>query len=106
MAMSGNLPQAKNAVFAPSEPLAERLVHMVVSLATELAVTHERVDTLERMLGKAEILNPECLKNPDLDAEAEEARRLWRERFLDRIFQQLQSEIATAEKDSSSGGKE
>lgn len=104
--MSSDSPSPGKTQFAPSEPLAERLTHMLVAMATELAVTHERVDTLERALAKAGALEPHNPENPDLDAEADEARRQWRESFLDRIFEHLQAEITTAQHSNSLGGPE
>lgn len=104
--MSSDSPSPSKTQFAPSEPLAERMTHMLVAMATELAVTHERVDTLERALAKVGVLEPDNLANPALDAEADKARRQWRESFLDRIFEHLQAEIATAQHSSSQGGSE
>ena len=47
--MSSDRASMEIARFAPDEPLAERLVHLFVAMATELAATHERVDTLDRI---------------------------------------------------------
>ncbi|MFK7958595.1 MAG: hypothetical protein AB8B96_21060 [Lysobacterales bacterium] len=85
------------AQFAPAEPLAERLTHMLLALATELATTRERVDTLEKMLDADGVLKSDSVESFVLDPEAQEARMQRREQFLDRIFEHLQSEIDTAQ---------
>lgn len=82
--------------FVPEEPLAERLLHMLVAMATELAATHERVDTLERLLTETGTLAADGVDNFVPDNSADSARKAWREQFLDRIFEQLQNEIDRA----------
>lgn len=85
-----------DAVFAESEPLAERLTHMLIAVAAELAVTHERVDTLERLLHDAGVIEPGSIDAFAPDEDAETARREWREHFLDKFFEHLSAEIAAA----------
>lgn len=97
--------QAKKTIarFAPDEPIAERLVHLFVAMASELAATRERVDTLERMLAEAGVVASGGADAwaPDAEGEAARAewRNQWREQFLDRAFEELLGEIAAA-KDS------
>jgi hypothetical protein len=84
------------AKFASDEPLAERLVHMVVAMATELAVTRERLMTLESMLGSAGVLGEDGVDGFVADEATEAARKQWREQFLDSVLEQLQGEITAA----------
>ncbi len=91
------------AQFAESEPLAERLTHMLIAVATELAVTHERVDTLERLLHEAGVIEPGRIDSFAPDEDAETARREWRERFLDKLFEHLQAEIVAAKETGPAG---
>ena len=94
--MSDNDTPGAVARFAPEEPLAEQLLHMLVAMATELAATHERVDTLERMLADAGVLDTGKADAFEPDADAQAARREWREQFLDRMLEHLQGDIAAA----------
>ena len=84
-----------DAQFAREEPLAERLTHMLI------AVTHERVDTLERLLHDAGVLDSGSVDAFAPDDEAESARRKWREHFLDKLFEHLDAEIAAAKESTS-----
>jgi hypothetical protein len=94
--MSDNETPGAIARFAPEEPLAEQLLHMLVALATELAATHERVDTLERMLAGAGVLEAGNADAFEPDTAAQVARQQWREQFLDRMLEHLQGDIAAA----------
>jgi len=80
--------------FFPGEPAAERLLGMVMTLATELAVVRERLDTIERIT---------AARGMDLAAEVDayeppvgvrEAREAWRQAFLDRLLKTLGEEVA------------
>jgi hypothetical protein len=78
--------------FAPDEPVAERLTGLVTALATEFAVLHERVDTLERLLARQGSLAPDAIEAYTPDAAVEAERQAWRQRYLERIFAELQAE--------------
>lgn len=95
--MSSERARKTVARFAPDEPLAERLVHLYVAMAGELAATRERVDTLERMLVDAGVVAAGGVDGYRPDARDQAARGQWREQFLDRAFEELLSEIAAAE---------
>ncbi len=82
--------------FSPDEPIAERLVRVVMNLAAELAVVHERLDTVERLLaeqGSVTAADIEAFR-PDDKADAE--RRDWRETYVRRVFADLEAEIEAA----------
>lgn len=85
-------------VFSPDEPVAERLVRVVMNLAAELAVVRERLDTVERLLAEKG-----SLTSADIEAfapgEAVDAeRREWRETYVRRIFADLEAEIDAAQR--------
>jgi hypothetical protein len=84
--------------FSADEPIAERLVRVVMNLAAELAVVHERLDTVERLLGEKGAVTAAdieaFLANDAVDAE----RREWRETYVRRIFADLEAEIAVAQR--------
>jgi hypothetical protein len=82
--------------FAPGEPVAERLAALFAALATEFAVLHERVDTLERVLAEHGAMPPDAVEAYVPDAAAEAARQAWRQQFLERVFAGLQAEAESA----------
>ena len=80
--------------FFPAEPAADRLLSMVLTLATELAVVRERLDTVERIT---------AARGMDLAGEIDayeppigvrEAREAWRQAFLDRLLKMLDDDVA------------
>ena len=107
--MSESPARPVNSAFAPREPLAERLLHMLVATAAELAVARERLDTLERYLVQAGTLPEDGLDSAQLAAQrprATETEALWREQFLDRLFSNLHSEIESARRDNNENMQE
>lgn len=82
--------------FAPEEPVAERLAALFAALATEFAVLHERVDTLERILAGHGAMPADAIEAYVPDAAAEAARQAWRQQFLERVFAALQAEAGAA----------
>lgn len=106
--MSESPARPVNSAFAPAEPLAERLLHMLVATAAELAVARERLDTLERYLAQAGTLPEDGLDSAQLAAppRAAATQAPWRERFLDRLFLNLYSEIESARRDNNENTQE
>ena len=73
-------------------PDTDRLMSILLAVVGELAVTRERLDTLERLLAHSQ-----ALKLPDIDAyrpnaEAAQARGQWQIEYLARVFRVLQQE--------------
>lgn len=101
-AMSASSARPVNSAFAAAEPLAERLLHMLVATAAELAVARERLGTLERYLAQAGTLPEDGLDSaePAAPPRAAAGQGPWRERFLDRLFLNLYSEIESARRDN------
>ena len=57
-----------------SNPDVDRLLSMVMALTGELAVTRDRLDTLERVAASKGLFSAEDIEAYELDAEAMEAR--------------------------------
>ena len=74
------------------EPGVDHLVAMVLELSAELATVYAKVDTLERMLDKAGVVDRAAALafRPDPAGEAERAQ--WRELFLERLFRTWRAE--------------
>ncbi len=88
--------RGKRPAFHEQESI-DRLVAMVLTLASELSVVRERLDTLEVMGSEAGWLDRERLESfrPSPAQKAERERR--REEFLGRLFQVLREEIEDLE---------
>jgi hypothetical protein len=68
---------------------ADHLMTMVLELSTELAVVYSRLDTLERILEDAKLIQREGLETYKPDRKAEAERAEWRALFLDRLFRTI-----------------
>ncbi|MCG8442646.1 MAG: hypothetical protein MI723_12645 [Caulobacterales bacterium] len=88
----------------------ERLMNIVMALAGELAVTRERLDTLERVLAKSGALQDGAVETFAPTKEEAEARGRWTQEFIARILRVLQQEAealdAKGEKSSEQVGEE
>jgi hypothetical protein len=79
------------------DPSVDHLMTMVLELSAELSVVYTRLDTLERVLAEAKVIDRAGLEAylPSADAEAERAE--WRTLFLDRLFRTIKDvEVAKA----------
>ena len=74
-------------------PEAERVLGITMAVAQELAVTRERLDTLERILKKRDLLGDDEIDTfePDHDAAAERSR--WQQAYLSRVLRVVIQEI-------------
>lgn len=93
---AGAKPAGKRPYFLAPE--AERVLAITMAVAQELAVTRQRLDTLERLLSASGTLSRDAIDAfaPDPDAAAE--RALWTQEYLARILRivQQENEAATA----------
>lgn len=73
------------------DPVCDQLMALVMALGTELAVTRERLDTVERLLAERAVLTQRDIDSwrPDADAKAERSQlhRDFLRRFLRPITQ-------------------
>ncbi len=75
----------------------EQLLNITMALAQELAVTRERMDTIERLLEAGNGVTREAIEHYTPDDTAAEQRQLWHQEFIARILrvvQQSREEIA------------
>lgn len=71
---------------------AERVLNITMALAQELAVTRERLDTLERILAsRGQVRRSDIEQWKPNDEEARE-RQLWQQEFIARILRIVQQE--------------
>lgn len=78
---------------------SDRLMAILMAVAGELAVTRERLDTLERLLEKKGVLNRDAVEEYSPDSDAARERGLWHQEFIARILRVLQQEIEQFDED-------
>lgn len=76
-----------------SDPAIDKLLSITMTLAAELSVTRDRLDTVERLLAKRRVLGPEDVDRYEPDAAAEAQRETRRQAYLDRVLRAVQGEL-------------
>lgn len=69
---------------------------MIMVLANEIAVLHDRLDSAERVAGANGLDLAAGIETLALDQDAFEAREAWRQDFLDRLFYLVRKEASEA----------
>jgi multidrug resistance efflux pump len=91
LALAGARPKGKRPYFL-EERDTERLMTIVMALAQEVAVMRERMDTIERLLEKNDVIaRIDIEKFKPTKAQAQE-RGAWTQEYLARILRTLQQE--------------
>jgi hypothetical protein len=90
--LSSNKAKGKRPYFL-EDPAVERVLNITMALAQELAVTHERLDTIERLLEKKGIINQTEIETfVPTEAQAEERQR-WHATYIARVLRIVQQEL-------------
>lgn len=95
--------KGKRPEFFPTDGL-DQAMSMIMVLANELAVLHDRIDSQERVAKARGIDMAREIEGLVLEAEALEAREAWRQDFLERLFylaRKEANEAANAESEES-----
>ncbi|HLG87210.1 MAG TPA: hypothetical protein VKZ79_08440 [Alphaproteobacteria bacterium] len=71
------------------DPAVDHLMTMILELSTELSVVYTRLDTLERVLEEANLIDRAKLEAFEPGPRAEADRAEWRALFLDRLFRTI-----------------
>jgi len=84
-----SIPPADDAPMFTGDERLEKLLGITLAIATELAVTRERLDTIERLLDGSDVLDRESIEQfkPDDGIMAE--RNSMHEDYLARVFRAL-----------------
>jgi hypothetical protein len=75
------------------DPAVERVLNITMALAAELAVVHERLDTIERLLDAQGTLRRADIEAYRPDARSEEERQRWHAAFIARTLRIVQQEM-------------
>lgn len=90
--MAGNKSKGGRPYFL-EDPAVERVLNIAMAIATEVAVVHERMDTIERLLEKKGLLSRQEIESYIPDETAAEERQGWHARFSARILRIVQQEV-------------
>lgn len=71
----------------------DRLLAIVWAMAGELAVTRERLDTVERLLAERQVLDRRAIDAYRPDAQAARERGEWQIEYIGRLLRILQQEL-------------
>jgi hypothetical protein len=83
-------PIARRRLDVPGQPVEEdRLLAMIAALASELAVTRERLDTVERLLERGGAFDRQAIETFVAEGAVATERETLRRRIIDRVFRVL-----------------
>lgn len=71
------------------DPNTDRLLTMVMELASEMSVMRDRLDTHERLAARKGVYSEQDIEAFDPSDDEAKARAEWRDRFLERILKAL-----------------
>jgi hypothetical protein len=87
--------------FFLDDPAVERVLSVTMAIATELAVTRERLDTVERLLEQKKPITKKNIDNYLATDEIAKERQEWQSDYIARILRIFHQEIdAAREKDT------
>ena len=90
--MAGNKSKGGRPYFL-EDPAVERVLNISMAIDADLAVLHERLDTIERLLEAKGQLNRTEIEAYVPDDAAAEERQAWHARFSARILRIVQQEV-------------
>ena len=83
------------------DPINDKLLSMILSMATEMWVMRERIDTIEALADAKGVILQSEIEAYDPPPERDQAREAMRQELLDRIFYLMQEEAADAVRNAS-----
>ena len=76
-----------------ADPAVDKLLWITMTLASELSVTRDRLDAVERLLERRRVLTVADVDGYEPSPEAEAAREARRQEYLDRVLRAVQAEL-------------
>ena len=86
--------------FFLDDPAVERVLSVTMAMATELAVTRERLDTVERLLEQKKSITKKNIDNYVPTDEIAKERQEWQSDYIARILRIFHQEISAAQKNN------
>jgi len=90
--LSGNKAKGQRPYFFADKAI-ERVLNITMAVAGELAVTHERLDTLERLLHDKGVLDRGEVERFEPTPEQAQIRQQWHAEYVARILRIVQQEL-------------
>jgi hypothetical protein len=84
----------------------DRLLAIVWAMAGELAVTRERLDTVERLLAERDTLARADIESYRPDPQAAHERGQWQLEYIGRLLRVLQQEVETMQRGAGAASAE
>ncbi len=75
------------------DPAVDKAIAIIMGLAGEVSVMHDRLDTIERLLDANGTLARGDIEQFVVDATVNAERDAWRERFLDNVLRIVHQEL-------------
>lgn len=97
LARSANKPAGKRPYFLDRS--VERVLAITMAVLQELAVTRERLDTVERLLERGGALDRSAIDAFEPTADQAAERSLWLQEYIARTLRILQQEAEAAEQE-------
>lgn len=85
-------------------PGLDQAMSMIMVLANEMAVLHDRLDSSERVMAANGVDLAGGIESLTLDQAALEAREAWRQDFLDRLFYLMRKDASEAARAETAAG--
>lgn len=85
-------------------PGLDQAMSMIMVLANEMAVLHDRFDSAERVMAANGVDLAGGIESLTLDQAALEAREAWRQDFLDRLFYLMRKDASEAARAETAAG--
>ncbi len=98
--LSSNKAKGKRPYFLEDKTV-ERVLNITMAVAGELAVMHERLDTIERLLEKKNILQRSEIESFIPNSEEAEERQRWHATYIARVLRTVQQELEALQQDPS-----
>jgi hypothetical protein len=92
IALSGAKPKGRRPYFF-DDPAVERVLAITMAVAQEVAVLHERLDTIERLLERDGSLKRADIDAYHPDAAAAQERAQWNRAYIARVLRIVQQEM-------------
>ncbi|HMO41253.1 MAG TPA: hypothetical protein PKC76_02155 [Saprospiraceae bacterium] len=90
--LAGNKAKGQRPYFF-ADPAVERVLNITMAVAGELAVMHERLDTIERLLAAKGLLNRSEIDTYVPDDDAAQERQQWHAEYIARVLRIIQQEM-------------
>ncbi len=80
------------------DPQVDKLLAIIMALAGEVSVLHERLDTLERLAEAKGLISRQEIESYRPDEQVREERERWRTEYIARVLRVVREELEAVER--------